>query len=161
MPANYADGALRFERRLAHPIEKVWRAVSEPAELAHWFPCRVEAGDLRVGAKLRFVFGDDVAVPPMDGEVTALDPPRLLAFTWGEDELRFELEPGGEGTTLLRFTDVLGEQDKAARDAAGWDVCLAGLEQRLAGAAADRPEWRAFYEEYERLGFPTGAPIPD
>ena len=29
--------ALRFERRLAHPIERVWRAVTEPAELARWF----------------------------------------------------------------------------------------------------------------------------
>jgi uncharacterized protein YndB with AHSA1/START domain len=30
--------ALRFERRLAHSVERVWRAVSEPAELARWFP---------------------------------------------------------------------------------------------------------------------------
>jgi len=29
--------ALRFERRLPHPVERVWRAVSEPAELARWF----------------------------------------------------------------------------------------------------------------------------
>jgi uncharacterized protein YndB with AHSA1/START domain len=159
MPANYADGALRFERRLPHPVEKVWRAVSEPAELEHWFPCRVELDELRVGAPLRFVFPDDMA-PPMDGEVTALDPPRLLAFTWGPDELRFELEPDGDGT-LLRFTDVIEEQDKAARDAAGWEVCLAKLEQRLGGEPAQEPDWRGFYEEYERLGFPTGAPIPD
>src|SRR3954452_13671234 len=116
MPASYADGALRFERRLPHPIEKVWRAVSEPAELAHWFPCSVEVGELRVGAPVHFVFPGDVA-PEMDGEVTALDPPRLLAFTWGEDELRFELEPDGDGC-LLRFTDVIGEREKAARGAA-------------------------------------------
>jgi uncharacterized protein YndB with AHSA1/START domain len=159
MPATYADGALRFERRFAHPVEKVWRAVSEPAELAHWFPCRVEAGELRVGAKLHFVFPEEVGIE-MDGEVTAFEPPRLLAFTWGEDELRFELEPHGDGGTLLRFTDVIAEQDKAARDAAGWDVCLARLDQRLAGEATGAPEWRAFYEEYERLGFPTGAPVP-
>ena len=29
--------ALRFERRLAHPIDKVWRAVTEPDELGRWF----------------------------------------------------------------------------------------------------------------------------
>ena len=161
MPATYSEGALRFERRLAHPIEKVWRAVSEPSELAHWFPCSVEADELRVGAALRFVFPEEVGGMTMDGEVTALEPPRLLAFTWGEDELRFELEPHGDGGTLLRFSDVIAEQDKAARDAAGWDVCLARLDQRLAGETAEPPEWRPFYEEYERLGFPTGAPIPD
>jgi uncharacterized protein YndB with AHSA1/START domain len=165
MPATYADGALHFERRFAHPVEKVWRAISDPAELAHWFPCRVELDELRVGAPLRFVFPADMA-PPMDGAVTALDPPRLLAFSWGEDELRFELEHDGEGCRL-RFTDALGERDKAARDAAGWDVCLETLEQRLDGretaAPGTRPSgaWRGHYEAYERLGFPVGAPVPD
>src|SRR3954470_7387413 len=110
MPATYTDGALRFERRLAHPVEKVWRAVSEPAELAGWFPCAVELDELRVGATLRFTFPDDIA-PPMDGAVTALEPPRLLAFTWGEAELRYELEPDADGT-LLRLTDSLGEREK-------------------------------------------------
>jgi uncharacterized protein YndB with AHSA1/START domain len=159
MPASYSDGALRFERRFAHPVEKVWRAVSDPAELAHWFPCRVEVGELRVGAPVHFVFPEEVGIE-MDGEVTALDPPRLLAFTWGPDELRFELEPDGDGC-LLRFTDVLDEQDKAARDAAGWEVCLARLDQRLAGEETEPPDWEGFYAEYERLGFPTGAPIPN
>src|SRR5690348_15733966 len=107
MPAIYADGALRFERRYPHPVEKLWRAVSEPAALAHWFPCSVECdGDLRVGAPLRVVCPDEVGAMEIEGEVTALDPPRVLAFTWGPDELRFELEPAGDGT-VLRFTDVL------------------------------------------------------
>ncbi len=34
--------ALRFERRLDFPVERVWRAVSEPAELAQWFPGSVD-----------------------------------------------------------------------------------------------------------------------
>ena len=38
--------ALTFERRLAHSVERVWRAVTEPAELAHWFPSAM-SGDLR------------------------------------------------------------------------------------------------------------------
>src|SRR5580704_11908986 len=29
---------LRFTRELAHPAEKVWRAVTEPAHLDAWFP---------------------------------------------------------------------------------------------------------------------------
>ena len=29
--------ALRFERRLAHSVQRVWHAVTEPAELAQWF----------------------------------------------------------------------------------------------------------------------------
>ena len=39
--------ALSFERRLAHSVERVWRAVSEPGELAHWFPSAM-SGELRI-----------------------------------------------------------------------------------------------------------------
>ena len=44
---------LRFERRLAHPVEKAWRAVSGPAEMRHWFPAIVEM-DARAGGTMRF-----------------------------------------------------------------------------------------------------------
>ena len=141
--------ALRFERRLSHPIEQVWRSLTEPDELAHWFPSKV-SGDVRLGATLRFSFDGGME---MEGEVTECDPPRRLAFYWGEDLLRFELEPEGDGT-VLRLTDVFAEADRAARDAAGWHVCL----DRLAGDGVG--EWRAIYEDYERRGLPTGAPIP-
>ena len=59
---------LRMERRLAHPAEKVWRAITEPSHLAAWFPSQVEMPELVVGGKLRFVFGDDEG-PTLDGEI--------------------------------------------------------------------------------------------
>lgn len=141
--------AIRFERRLAHPVEKVWAAMTDPGELARWFPSQV-SGEFRLGATLRFSFENGME---MEGEVTACEPPRRLAFFWGEDHLLFELEPDGEGTRL-RLTDVFTEADRAARDAADWHVCLDRLEGGLVGA------WRDYYEEYERRGLPTGAEIP-
>ena len=157
---------LEFERRLDHPAGAVWTAITEPAELEHWFPTKVEV-DLRPGGEMLFRFEDTpIETPPtMPGRVTDLDPPRLFAFDWGEDHLRFELEPTGGGRgCLLRLTVILGAEDKAARDAAGWHLCLDGLEERLAGPAAKRPfsdeVWRAHYDEYSRRGLPTGAEIP-
>ena len=148
---------LSFERRLSHPVARVWQTITEPGELEHWFPARVEA-DLRVGGKITFTFGH--ALPAVPGEVTELDPPRLFAFRWGEDHLRFELEPldRDEGCTL-RLTVQLGTREKAARDAAGWHVCLDRLEQRLGGEGGNG-EWRGYYDEYQRRGLPAGAPIP-
>jgi uncharacterized protein YndB with AHSA1/START domain len=157
--------ALRFERRIAHPIEDVWRAVTEPGELAHWFPAEVTVDDLRPGGRMSFAFPDD-AFPPSDGEIKECEPPRRFAFDWGEEHLRFELEPIAEGT-LLRFTHVLTARDQAARDAAGWHVCLDRLEQRLTGAETEAPgtemtdEHRELYADYERRGLPTGAPMPE
>ena len=43
---------LRFERRLGHPVQSVWEAITRPEELAQWFPTRVEV-DLRVGGRDR------------------------------------------------------------------------------------------------------------
>ena len=156
--------ALRFERRLAHPIDVVWRAVTEPSELAHWFPARVEI-DHRPGGAISFVFADDEA-PPSDGEVIEFEPPRRFAFTWGDAELRFELEPDASGCRLV-FVYLFDEREAAARDSAGWHVCLDLLERWLAGESPEAPdseateEWRTHYEEYRRRGFPSGAPVPE
>jgi uncharacterized protein YndB with AHSA1/START domain len=155
--------ALRFERRLRHPVEAVWSAVTDPEELSHWFPARV-SGDVELGGRLTFTFPGD-AFPPGEGEVKEYDPPRRFAFSWGDEALRFEIEPDGDGA-VLRFTHVLEERDAAARDAAGWHVCLDKLEERVAGGAPEAPgteqtpEHRELYAEYERRGLPTGAAMP-
>jgi uncharacterized protein YndB with AHSA1/START domain len=151
--------ALRFERRLNHPVERVWQAISEPDEMKAWFPSAV-SGEIAPGAGLTFTFEHGEA-PEMHGEVTEHDPPRRLAFYWGDDHLRFELEPA-DGGCVLRFTALLDARDKAARDAAGWHTCLDRLEAALDGSdETDHAAWRALYAEYERQGLPTGAPVPD
>jgi uncharacterized protein YndB with AHSA1/START domain len=158
--------ALVFERRLAHPVDAVWRAITEPDELASWFPNQVEM-DLRVGGQIRFTFPEGLDYPPMDGEVLELDPPRRIHFSWGPDELRFDLEATDDGEgCLLRLTDVLSESEKAARDAAGWSVCLDTLEHHLNGVATAAPgtrpsgDWQAYYDRYVAEGMPAGAEIP-
>ena len=50
--------ALRFERALEHPPERVWRALSERAELSAWHPTPFEldpvpGGAVRYTGKLR------------------------------------------------------------------------------------------------------------
>ncbi|HKO27075.1 MAG TPA: SRPBCC family protein [Solirubrobacteraceae bacterium] len=157
--------ALRFERRLSHPVEVVWRAITESDELEHWFPSRVEVDELRPGAEMTFRFEDmPLEGMPMtiSGRVTAFDPPRLFEFYWGHDHLRFELEPAGDDACMLRLTVLLDEREKAARDGAGWHVCLDRLEAGLAGpdGASGGGDWRGLYEEYQRRGVPAGAPIP-
>ena len=106
---------------------------------------------------MRFTFPDG-EMEPTDGRVIELDPPRRFAFRWGEEELRIELEPDGEGCRL-RFTHLISTSEQAARDAAGWHVCLERLERLLSG---DGPtsEWSGLYDEYRRRGVPAGAPVP-
>lgn len=147
---------VRFERNLAHPPERVWRAVTETDELAKWFPARPEiAGERRVGATLTFTYPDNEE-PPESGEIVELDEPRLFAFTWrpgaeGSEPqlLRFELEPDGAGTKLV-FTHELPKPD-SAKVAAGWQLCLDDLELALAGTPrSEFPEgrWVELHERY-------------
>jgi len=153
---------LIFERRLSHPVDRVWQAITESDELQHWFPSKMIAGELRPGAELTFEFEDMPLDAPssMGGRVTDFEPPRLFAFYWGEDHLTFELEPvHGRDGCKLSLTVQLGARDKAARDAAGWHVCLDSLEARL-GEPTSGGEWRDYYDEYRRRSVPSGAPIP-
>ena len=154
--------ALRFERHLHHAVERVWRAVTDPAELCHWFPSAVR-GEVASGGTLTFEFpGGDMI---LEGEVVELDPPRRFAFTFGDDVLRIELDAAGDGC-MLRFTCLFDDPERASRDAAGWHVCLDLLEKHLGGTATQTPsseatpEWRELYEEYQRRGLPVGAPVP-
>jgi uncharacterized protein YndB with AHSA1/START domain len=156
---------VRFQRTVAHPVTTVWEAITEPAQLEEWFPTSVALSALAPGAEIEFHFPQD-AYPPMTGKILAVEPERRFEFTWGEDRLTFELEPrdGGEACRLS-LTVVLDGAEKAARDAAGWEQCLDMLETVAAGGIPERPAhtagWRAYYEEYQRLGLPAEAPIPE
>lgn len=133
--------ALRFERRLAHPVERVWRAVTVPAELERWFPAAAdwtpEAGEVFDAGGQR-------------GEITEVDPPRALAWSFGGDGYRFEVTPDGEGSTLV-FTFVFDDRAVAARWAAGWDTYLNRLEPHLDGGFLSEEEaHEGFVERNDR-----------
>ena len=122
-----AEGpVLRLERRYDQPVERVWRAVTDPTELRHWFP-----GEL---------------------EIIESDPPRRLVGSWqGEGTLRFELRPEGEGCALV-FTHTFTDRDQAALTGAGWDRCFARLDALFAEHTMSEAEsLTAWPEVHERL----------
>ena len=150
---------LEFTRRLPHPPEKVWRALTEAEHLRAWFPHEIH-GERAAGAPLRFVFPGDQD-DGFDGEMVTYDPPTLLEMRWGADHLRFELTPDGDGTVLV-LRDTFDDKGKAARDAAGWHECLDLLELDLGGnepAWELGTVWKKVHPEYvEALG-PDAASI--
>jgi uncharacterized protein YndB with AHSA1/START domain len=150
---------IRFERRLAHPIDKVWAALTERAELIKWWGDAtlelVEGGDFT----LRWLNTDEEGnAVAMNATISSLDPPRRLetAGIWastgpgGEsiDErhaiLRWELEADGD-ETVLRFTNVVELTDEErANVPGGWHYHLDALATALDGGSVDLTDpWEA------------------
>jgi uncharacterized protein YndB with AHSA1/START domain len=138
------DGArskLRMRRELAHPPEKVWAALVEPDRLAAWFPTSARP-ELRVGGTVDFG-------PDGTGEITELEPPRVIAYTWATDHLRWEVVPDGAGSVLLlehSFDDRAG----AASFASGWHICIAAMDLALDGRPGVDPGYDhvALHEQF-------------
>ncbi len=161
---------LRFVRKLAHPREKVWRALTEPAHRDAWFPQRIESdGPWQPGTRLRFI--GTTPGEGFDGEVYVCDPPRTLDLRWGTDRLRFDLAGEGGGT-VLTLVSTLGELGTAARNGAGWQVCLDMLGHALAGTPPPwtvEQRWRQLHPAYlsqfgpaaATIGPPAGHPVLD
>ena len=130
--------ALRLTRRLPHSVERVWRAVSEPAELEKWFVA-VVPWEPRVGET--FSAGGD------DGEVTEVSPPHVLAWRWATEEYRIELSADGDGCVLVFthvFTPAYGPD---WQHAAGWDAYFDRLEAALAGGYLSEEDAHAGMDE--------------
>ena len=148
---------LRFTRPLNHPAERVWQAVVDPAERKAWFPDTATGDFETLGAKLKFEH-EGGAFEPFFGEVLAVDPPRLVEFSWGTDLIRIEIEPAGSGCTFT-LLDTIDEVGKAARDSAGWHMCVAALENLLDGREAAPADWRVLMKEYQDKFGPEASTI--
>ena len=57
---------LDYERELAHPPEKAWRAITESEHLRQWFPVDI-IGERATGASLRLTFWPEA----LAGEATS------------------------------------------------------------------------------------------
>ena len=149
-----AKPAVRLERHLPDPPAVVWRALTEREELRSWFPSDVivDGGQWEVGAALEFPFPPEVMDMTLTGEVLEVDEPSALAFTWGEETLRFELTPHDGGTRLVLIDEL--PAGAAARNAAGWETCL----DRLAGLEPADDAWQPRFEAYAAAFEPTLGP---
>ncbi|HLY80427.1 MAG TPA: SRPBCC family protein [Caulobacteraceae bacterium] len=122
-----------FVRRLSKPVEKVWAALTVPERIADWLAPATIDPDLRVGARFNLDFGD--GKHRTAGEIVALQPGRLFAWTWpaSADErgavptvVRFELAPAGQGCKLTLTSRGPGLPHPG--ELAGWHTHLEGLE---------------------------------
>jgi uncharacterized protein YndB with AHSA1/START domain len=150
--ANPADGtletrdgrhAMRYERRLAHPIRRVWAAPTEPAELRGWLADADVDLVARGRVELRWLNTDDEGNRAVAaGTITALEPPRVLELdTDVHGVLRWELRDE-DGATALTFTVTTpAPNEQITLALAGWHIHLEHLADALDGRPVDWPRW--------------------
>lgn len=132
--------ALRFERSLTYPIERVWQAVSVPAELERFFP---GAADWTPAE------GETIDVGGAILEVTEVNAPHRLEWVFAGQPQSFELVETDGGCRLI-FTHVIDDLP-SAQTATGWEIYLSRLEPHLAGAfLADEEAHKPWYDVHER-----------
>jgi uncharacterized protein YndB with AHSA1/START domain len=139
---------LRYVRRLRHPRDKVWYAITTSEQLRHWFPTDI-VGERAAGAEIELPFWPDhveaydIEQPVYPGRVHVWDPPRLFEWSWDTDRLRWELTADGD-ETILTLTVWIGEPQAhgaeggspddatgTASAAAGYHLCLDHLQALL------------------------------
>lgn len=133
---------LTFQRRLSHPPEAVWQALTDPKQLSQWYMMQA-AIDGRRGGSIDFSSGPGEY--HVTGRIRAWEPPRLLEYEWkirprlgmpsGEDALvRWELVRDGRETLL-----TLSHRNLTRQTALGVAPATHALLDRLAAQLDGRP----------------------
>jgi uncharacterized protein YndB with AHSA1/START domain len=142
-PANLAriqkEGekwTLVLVRQLRHSPEKVWHALTDPAQLREWAPFDAD-GNLGIAGntvKLNAVGTPSTMIS--ETKIKRADEPNVLEYTWGDGDLRWELEDFGGGTRLTLWHNI--DRRYIAMGAAGWQICLEVMDHALSGTPLGR-----------------------
>jgi uncharacterized protein YndB with AHSA1/START domain len=126
----------------------VWQALTDPVQLSEWAPFDADRSLAAVGP-VKF---STVGTPQVsETTVNRVEAPRLLEYSWGGNDLRWELEPLGNGTRLTLWHNI--DRRFISWGAAGWHICLDVLERLLVGEPIGRivgPETMKF-DGWQRL----------
>jgi uncharacterized protein YndB with AHSA1/START domain len=142
--------AVESEIQIAAPPERVFQALTDPAQLRQWFtnpscPVHLWEMDARPGGRYRYttekgtVVVNNVSEFECHGEILKYEPPRLLAYTWignwHEDKarvtvVRWDLTPQAGGTHVKVTHSGLAQEPTARKDySGGWPSVVQQLKK--------------------------------
>jgi uncharacterized protein YndB with AHSA1/START domain len=145
-------GAIRFERLLPGPIERVWAYLTESDKRARWLasgPMELRrGGDMELVWRNAELAGADETPPEkfapyagehrMKGHVLKVEPPHLLVHSWDEEsgsvaEVVYELAERGDKVLLTLTNRRLPNRSAMVDVAGGWHTHLEMLVAELEG----------------------------
>ena len=132
---------------LPHPVERVWAALTDPAEFGRWFS-QEASWELRPGAPMVMRWEQYGTAP---GVIVAVEPMTRFAYRWGSEDRPLEpgqstlvewtLEPSGDGGTRLQviesgFATLYNGPDQFKDNTQGWEEQFENIARYLAEAGA-------------------------
>jgi uncharacterized protein YndB with AHSA1/START domain len=159
--------ALVLVREMRHSPDQVWEALTDPEQLREWAPFDADDSLGTAGNTVSLTTVNAPSPHVTETTVTRADRPTLLVYTWGANEMRWELEPAGAGTKLTLWTSI--NRRYIAMGAAGWHICLDVLDHLLGGEPIGRmvgmdimkfDGWQRLNTEYARQFAPEPSNEP-
>jgi uncharacterized protein YndB with AHSA1/START domain len=143
-------------RTLRHPPAKVWEALTDPAQLHEWAPFDVDR-NLGAAGPVKISTAGTPTPYVSESTVKRAEKPRLLEYAWGENAMKWELEPLADGTRLTLWHNI--DRKFIAMGAAGWHICFDVLDRLLSdqpigrmvgGDAMKFDGWRTLHAAYAK-----------
>ena len=132
--------AIRISQHVAAPRAAVWRAWTDPDELAAWFwpPSWQATAEFDAQPGGRWRLASVTAGMAVGGDVAAVEPETRLVFTWrwegeAEETLVTVTLQDADGGTGVEGTDVeivherFADEESRSGHEQGWRDCLARL----------------------------------
>ena len=147
-------------KELNHPPEKVWEAITDPAQLREWAPFDADGNLSTTGATVKLTTVGAPKEHITETTITRAEAPKLLEYKWGAFETRWELQRTDKGTLLTLWANI--DRRFIAMGAAGWHLCFDVMEHLLDGEPLGRivaqdalrfEGWQRLNKEYsEKFG---------
>ena len=130
---------------LAHPVDRVWAALTDPAEFGRWF-CQSASWELREGAAMAMSWDEHGSAP---GVIVTVEPMTRFAYRWGSEDRPLEpgqstlvewtLAPTEDGGTTLTvvesgFATLYNGPEQIIDNTQGWREQFDNIARYLAGA---------------------------
>lgn len=127
---DLTEDAVILEVDLSGTADQIWAHLTDPELLATWSPIIPERALDEVGPVLS---RETPEADPVTTDVLATASGHALSHRWGDDTLEWLVDEA-RLTLLMK----LAEPRYAPTSIAGWQVCLAVLDARLAGVEQER-----------------------
>ena len=127
--------SLTVEKEYNHPIEKVWRAITNPEAIAKWFI----PGDFKPVVGSEYSFANEYT--KVRGKIINLEEPVLMVYSWIKEDTEIEtivswkLKETESGTKLTILHEGIEKYkdhpDLYKRNEEGWNMVLRLVENYL------------------------------